>query len=137
MPCKPNDSASGCPGGSGAGKCPGVAMAGKLGDGFDALIADYHARIWGDGGTIPHKYKYLMALATAVTGREKQRALLEANKALAHGATADEIRETLELAVWLGGSPLILQVAAPVMRFVEKRLAAESAECPTPAAKTS
>ncbi len=138
MPCDPNgNSGKGCPAAPGAGKCPGVVMAGKLGDGFDDLVADYHARIWGDGGTIPHKYKYLMALATAVTGREKQRALLEANKALAHGATPDEIRETMELAVWLGGSPLILQVAAPVMRFVEKRLAAASGESPAPAAKPS
>ncbi len=133
MPCNPYNKGEGCPGAPGAGKCPGVAMAGRLGAGFDELIADYHGRIWGPGGTIPPKFKYLMALATAVTGREKQRALLEANKALAHGATLEEVRETLELCVWLGGSPLILQVAAPVMRFVEKRLAAATAGNPTPA----
>ena len=104
-------------------KCPGVSMADRLGPEFGALLADYHGRIWGREGVIPLKYKYLMALATAVTGREPQRALLETNKALAHGATAEEIRETLELAVWLGGSPLLLEIVGLVLRFVEKRLA--------------
>ena len=109
-----------------AAKCPGLAMAENLAPEFRDLLATYHHRIWG-GGTIPLKYKYLMALATAVTGREKERALLEANKALACGATADEIRETLEMCVWLGGSPLLVEMAGPVMRFVKKRLAACSA----------
>lgn len=107
-------------------KCPGLAMAENLAPEFRDLLATYHHRIWG-GRTIPLKYKYLMALATAVTGREKERALLEANKALAHGATADEIRETLEMCVWLGGSPLLVEMVGPVMRFVKKRLAACSA----------
>jgi len=105
-----------------AAKCPGLAMAARLDAGFRDLLAAYHRRIWG-GGTIPLKYKYLMALATAVTGREKERALLEANKALRCGATADEIRETLEMCVWLGGSPLLVEMVGPVMRFVAKRLA--------------
>lgn len=112
-----------CPGAAAGKVCPGVNVAGKLGPGFDAIIQAYHARIWASGGTIPLKYKCLMALATAVTGREKPRALLETAKALDHGATAEEIRETLELAAWLGGSPLLLEVAAPVLRLVEKRRA--------------
>ena len=104
-------------------KCPGISVAERLGPESGALLADYHGRIWGREGAIPLKYKYLMALATAVTGRERERALLEANKALAHGATAEEIRETLELAVWLGGSPLLLEIAGPVLRFLEARRA--------------
>lgn len=110
-------------------KCPGVSLAERLDPAFGRLIADYHSRIWGREGAIPLKYKYLMALATAVTGREPQRALLETNKALAHGATAEEIRETLELAVWLGGSPLLLEIVGPVLRFVEARLAQPPASC--------
>jgi len=117
----------GCRGVAAGKKCPGVSLADRLGPEFGRLIADYHGRIWGREGAIPLKYKYLMALATAVTGREKERALLEANKALAHGATADEIRETLEMCVWLGGSPLLVEMVGPVMRFVKKRLAACSA----------
>jgi 4-carboxymuconolactone decarboxylase len=110
-------------------KCPGVSLADRLGPEFGRLIADYHGRIWGREGAIPFKYKYLMALATAVTGRERERALLETNKALAHGATAEEIRETLELAVWLGGSPLLLEIVGPVLRFLEARLAQPPASC--------
>jgi len=113
-----------------AAKCPGLAMAGQLDGAFRDLIGAYHRRIWGEGGRIPLKYKYLMALATAVTGREKQRALLETNKALACGATVEEVRETLELCVWLGGSPLLVEVVGPVLRFV----AARQAEAPAGAA---
>ena len=108
-----------------AGKCPGLSMAEGLGDEFQKIICRYHTHIWAGGGVIPLKYKCLMALATAVTGRETQRALLEVNKALAHGATREEIQETLQMCVWLGGSPLIVQVVGPVLRFVEKRLAAQ------------
>lgn len=110
-----------CPGVVAGKKCPGTGTAGKLGPEFGSLIARYHANIWGEEGAIPLKMKYLMALATAVTGREKQRALLETRKALAHGATDAEIRETLELAVWLGGSPLLLEVVDPVLRFMAKQ----------------
>ena len=113
-------------------KCPGVSLADRLAPEFGRLIADYHGRIWGREGAIPLKYKYLMALATAVTGREPQRALLEANKAIVHGATADAIRETLELAVWLGGSPLLLEIVGPVLRFLEARLAQPLASCCPP-----
>jgi len=122
----------GCRGMAAGKKCPGVSMADRLAPEFGRLIADYHGRIWGREGAIPLKYKYLMALATAVTGRERERALLEANKAILHGATAEEIRETLELAVWLGGSPLLLEIVGPVLRFVEARLAQPSASCCPP-----
>jgi len=107
-------------------KCPGVTTAEHLGPEFGRLIADYHARIWGREGAVPFKYKYLMALATAVTGRERERALLEARKALAYGATRDQIRETLELGVWLGGSPLLMEVVGHVLRFVDKQGEAEA-----------
>lgn len=112
-----------------AATCPGLAIAENLDPEFRDLIGTYHHRIWG-GGTIPLKYKYLMALATAVTGRERERALLEANKAILHGATAEEIRETLEMCVWLAGSPLLVEMVGPVLRFVEKRLAAHRRRTP-------
>jgi 4-carboxymuconolactone decarboxylase len=102
-------------------KCPGVTTAGRLGPEFGDLLAAYHARVWSGEGAIPLKYKYLIALATAVTGRERERAILEARKALAYGATSEEIRETLVLAVWLGGSPLLMEVVGHVLRFVDKQ----------------
>ena len=110
-----------CPGVVAGKKCPGITTAERLGPEFGDFIAAYHTRIWGGGGAIPLKYKYLMALATAVTGRERERAILEARKALAYGATRDQIRETLELAVWLGGSPLLMEVVGHVLRFVDKQ----------------
>ena len=122
----------GCRGVVAGQKCPGVSLAEQLAPEFGGLIADYHGRIWGRERAIPFKYKYLMALATAVTGRERERALLETNKALAHGATAEEIRETLELAVWLGGSPRLLEIVGPVLRFLEARLAQPPASCCPP-----
>ncbi len=115
-----------CPGMVAGKKCPGVTTADRLGPEFGDILAAYHARIWGREGAVPFKYKYLMALATAVTGRERERAILEARKALAYGATPEEIRETLELAVWLGGSPLLMEVVSHVLRFVDKQDDAEN-----------
>jgi len=120
MPC-PNRK---CDGPLDPKRCPGLRTAARLGPNFRNLLADYHANIWREGGAIPLKLKYLMALATAVTGREVQRAKLEANKAVACGATDEEIRETLAMGVWLGGAPLLLEVVNPVLAFVAKRRAA-------------
>jgi alkylhydroperoxidase/carboxymuconolactone decarboxylase family protein YurZ len=116
-------------------KCPGVALAGQLDSEFQDILRRYHHRIWGGAGVIPAKYKYLMALATAVTGREKERALLETNKALAYGATPEEIRETLELGGGLGGSPLLVEGVGPVLRFLEKQAAGAADHVPTDGAK--
>jgi 4-carboxymuconolactone decarboxylase len=126
-----------CPGVVAGKKCPGVSTAERLGPEFGRLLADYHARIWGQEGAVPFKYKYLMALATAVTGRERDRALLEARKALAYGATPEEVRETLELGVWLGGSPLLMEVVGHVLRFVDKQGDAEPSAPYRPAASRS
>ena len=76
-------------------------------------------------------------LFRSVTGRERERALLEARKALAYGATRDQIRETLELGVWLGGSPLLMEVVGHVLRFVDKQGDAEASAPYRPAASRS
>jgi len=103
-----------------ARRCPGLAIAEGVDPGLADVLRRYHRRVWGGEGAIPLKYKYLMALATAVAGREKQRALLETRKALAHGATAEEVRETLALGVWLAGSPRLVDVVGPVVRMLER-----------------
>jgi len=103
-----------------ARRCPGLAIARGVDPDFADLLGRTHHKVWGGGGVLPLKVKYLMALATAVTGREKQRAVLEARKALAHGATDDEVRETLELAVWLAGSPRLVDTVAPILRMLDE-----------------
>jgi 4-carboxymuconolactone decarboxylase len=103
-----------------ARRCPGLSIADAVDPGLAEVLRRYHQHVWGGEGVLPLKYKYLMALATAVTGREKQRALLETRKALAHGATAAEVRETLALGLWLAGSPRLVDVVGPVVRMLDR-----------------
>jgi 4-carboxymuconolactone decarboxylase len=104
-----------------ARRCPGLSIADDVDPDLADVLRQYHHHVWGGEGVLPLKYKYLMALATAVTGREKQRALLETRKALAHGATPAEVRETLALGLWLAGAPRLVDVVGPVVRMLEKR----------------
>jgi len=97
-----------------------------LGEDFQNVIANYHRLIWEKEGVLPLKYKCLIALATAVTGKEPQRAVLETAKALRFGATEDEIKETLQLCVWLAGAPVILEVAQKVLQTMRTRVRTES-----------
>jgi 4-carboxymuconolactone decarboxylase len=103
-----------------ARRCPGLSIADAVDPALAGVLRRYHHHVWGGEGVLPLKYKYLMALATAVTGREKQRALLETRKALAHGATPAEIRETLALGLWLAGSPRLVDAVGPVVRMLDR-----------------
>lgn len=74
--------------------------------------------IWGEG-VIPLKYRYLIALATAVYSDDDTRAKLELLKAVRHGATKEEIVEVLRQQVWMRGAPTIVKII-PLLKFLEK-----------------
>lgn len=89
-----------------------------LGEDIEALLTQYHHIIWKDG-VIPLKYRYLIALATAVYDEDETRAKLELLKALRHGATREEILEVLRQQVWMRGAPLVVKIA-PLLSFMDK-----------------
>lgn len=91
--------------------------AAELGDDMGRIFGEFHQLTWQEGH-IPLKYRYLMALATAVYGGEEQRARLELLKALRHGATRAEVVEVLQQQVWLRGAPLLAKII-PLLRFAE------------------
>jgi alkylhydroperoxidase/carboxymuconolactone decarboxylase family protein YurZ len=88
-----------------------------LGKDMGELIADYHHLIWQEG-VIPLKYRYLMALATAVYNDEDARAKLELLKAIRHGATHEEVIEVFRQQVWMRGTPLILRIQ-PLIKYLD------------------
>jgi len=92
--------------------------AGELGEEMEAIISQYHHLIWGEG-VIPLKYRYLIALATAVYGEDEARAKLELLKAIKYGATREEVIEVLRQQVWMRGAPLIVKII-PLLKFMDK-----------------
>lgn len=92
--------------------------AADLGEDMEDLITQYHHLIWGEG-VIPLKYRYLIALATAVYSEDDTRAKLELLKAIRHGATKEEVVEVLRQQVWMRGAPLIVKII-PLLKFLEK-----------------
>jgi 4-carboxymuconolactone decarboxylase len=98
---------------------PGVMVAEKLGEDFQNIIGQYHHQIWGEG-VIPLKYRYLIALATAVFDDNEHRAKLEMNKAIKNGATKEEILEVLKQQVWMKGAPTLVQIA-PLVKILETK----------------
>ncbi len=99
---------------------PGVMVANVFGDDFQEVISNYHHLIWRDG-VIPLKYRYLIALATAVFDENETRAKLEMNKAIKYGATKEEIIEVLKQQVWMKGAPTLVQIA-PLIKYMESKL---------------
>lgn len=92
-------------------------VAEDLGEDMQKIISEYHHLIWGEGA-IPLKYRYLIALATAVYGEEDARAKLELLKALNHGATREEIIEVFRQQVWIKGTPVLLRVS-PLIKYMD------------------
>ncbi len=90
--------------------------AAELGQDMEDMITHYHHLIWGEG-VIPLKYRYLMALATAVYSEDDTRAKLELLKAVRHGATREEVVEVLRQQVWMRGAPLVIKIA-PLLKFL-------------------
>ncbi|MEG6585978.1 carboxymuconolactone decarboxylase family protein [Dendrosporobacter sp. 1207_IL3150] len=92
--------------------------AAELGEDMERIIGEYHHLIWGEGA-IPLKYRYLIALATAVYSEDDTRAKLELIKAVKSGATREEIVEVLRQQVWMRGAPLIVKII-PLLKFLER-----------------
>lgn len=102
---------------------PGVMVAKTLGMDIQHLLADYHHMIWRDD-VIPLKYKYLIALASAIFDDHEQRIMLELKKAVANGANRAEVIEVLRQIVWLKGAPTLVKLA-PVIKYLDKHLPVE------------
>lgn len=100
---------------------PGVMVAEHFGEAFQKTIADYHHQIW-QGGVIPLKYRYMIALATAIFENNEQRAKLELRKAIKEGASKEELLEVIQQQIWMKGAPTILQVA-PLLQMIQKKFA--------------
>lgn len=98
---------------------PGVMVSEIFGEEFQKIITDYHHQIW-EGGVIPLKYRYLIALATAVFDENETRAKLEMNKALKYGATQEEVIEVLKQQVWMKGAPTLVQIA-PLIKYLKSK----------------
>lgn len=98
---------------------PGVMVSSHFGEKFQNTIADYHHQIW-QGGVIPLKYRYMIALATAIFDNNEQRAKLELRKAIQEGATKEELLEVIQQQIWMKGAPTILQVA-PLLQIIDKK----------------
>lgn len=92
----------------------------NFGEDFQNIIAEYHHEIWREG-VIPLKYRYLIALATAVFDENETRAKLEMGKAMKNGATKEEILEVLKQQVWMKGAPALVQIA-PLIKYMESKL---------------
>ncbi len=99
---------------------PGVMVAENFGKEFQDMIASYHHQVWGEG-VIPLKYRYLIALATAIFDDNETRAKLELNKAIKYGATREELIEVLLQQVWMKGAPTMVQIA-PLFEMINKKL---------------
>ncbi len=98
---------------------PGVMVAQQLGEDFQNIIGMYNDHIWSEG-VIPLKYRYLIALATAIFDNNEARAKLEMNKAIKYGASKEEIVEVVKQQVWMKGAPTLVQVA-PLMQFMKQK----------------
>ena len=99
---------------------PGVFTGESLGEDFQEIISDYHDIVWRDE-VIPLKYKYLIALSSAIFDDHEERAKLEMKKAIKEGATKDEIIEVLRQVVWLKGAPTLVKLT-PLLNFMHKQL---------------
>ncbi len=76
-------------------------------------------------GALPSSVKHLIALAMAVGQRNSPGITYHANEALRVGATRDQIREAVTVAVLVGGAPSLLDGAealAAVARFEAQRI---------------
>lgn len=99
---------------------PGVMVAENFGQDFQDTITSYHHQIWGEG-VIPLKYRYMIAMATAIFDNNEARAKLEMRKAIDTGATKEELLEVIKQQIWMKGAPTILQVA-PLVKIINEKL---------------
>lgn len=69
------------------------------------------------GGALDTKTKELLAMAIAVAIRCDGCIAFHAKAALQHGATRDEIMETMGLAIYMGAGPSLMYAAQAVEAF--------------------
>lgn len=70
-----------------------------------------------EGGALDVKTKELMALAIAVAIRCDGCVAFHAQAAVKHGATRDEIMETMGMALYMGAGPSLMYAAQAVEAF--------------------
>lgn len=97
---------------------PAFMIAEKLGDDFKDLIGDYYELIYTDD-VIPYKYKYLMAIATAIMAGHKPKAIIDTKKALKYGATPEEVKEVLRMTIWWTGAPTMVKIVPDILQYLE------------------
>ncbi len=107
---------------------PGIMVAKNFGEDFQRILGDYHHEIWGEGA-IPLKYRYLIALATAVFDDNETRAKLEMGKAIKNGATKEEILEVLKQQVWMKGAPTLVKIV-PLIKYMESKCTSSEKKSP-------
>ncbi|MGM0471125.1 MAG: carboxymuconolactone decarboxylase family protein [Bacillota bacterium] len=105
---------------------PGISISQTLGEDMQEVLSEYHELIWRDE-VIPLKYKYLIAVSSAIMADHEKRAKLELNKAIKNGATREEIIEVLRQVVWLKGAPTLVEIQS-LLSFMDERLAKENEE---------
>ena len=69
------------------------------------------------GGALDSKTKELLAIAIAVAIRCDGCIAFHAKAAMQHGATRDEIMETMGLAIYMGAGPSLMYAAQAVEAF--------------------
>lgn len=100
---------------------PGIMVSKKLGEDFENIIEQYHEEIWEKESPIPIKYRYFMAIATAIFEKNEKRARLEIKKAIDVGANKEELLDVIKQQIWMKGAPMLVFVA-PLVKFIEKKL---------------
>ena len=99
---------------------PGIMVSDHFWAAFKRRLADYHHDVWSEEGAIPLKYRYFIALATAIFDDNEKRARLELTKAMNHGATREELLEVFKQQVWMKGAPTLVQIA-PLIEMMDKK----------------
>ncbi|MFW5996185.1 MAG: carboxymuconolactone decarboxylase family protein [Halanaerobiaceae bacterium] len=99
---------------------PAFKIAEKLGDDFKDVIGDYYEIIYTDD-VLPLKYKYLMAIATAIMAEHKPKAMVDTKKALKYGATPREVKEVLRMTIWWCGAPTMVKIVPDILQYLEKK----------------
>lgn len=105
---------------------PGIKVAEQISDDLADIMADYHFEVWEKEGVIPIKYKYFMAIATAVFDKNEKRARLEIKKAIDQGATKEELFEVLKQQIWMMGAPSLVMIA-PLVKFINQKFESKKA----------
>ncbi|MBX3521158.1 MAG: carboxymuconolactone decarboxylase family protein [Xanthobacteraceae bacterium] len=79
-------------------------------------------------GALDTKTKELMALAIGIAVRCDDCIAFHAKAAVQHGATREEIQETLELAIYMGAGPSVMYASHALRAFDEFAAQRQAAE---------